>query len=167
MLQRLVFAALLVFSVAAASCGKRLTMESPAIVGAWRSTVQFTSGPFAEAKDLEFMYAFNAGGTMMESSNYDAMPPVPPAYGTWRPVGMDEYELRYEYFVTKPPADVASIPGGGGWLPNGRGVLTERIKLSADRQSFTSKLSFQMLDAAGKPVEGGGEAEGKGVRMGQ
>lgn len=150
-----------------ASCGKHLTLESPAIVGAWRSTVQFTSGPFAEVKDLEFMYVINAGGTLMESSNYDAMPPVPPAYGTWRPVGMDEYELRYEYFATKPPADVASIPTGGGWMPNGRGVLTERVKLSADRQRFTSKLSFQMLDATGKPIEGGGEAEGKGLRMGQ
>ena len=167
MLRRLLLAALLLSSIAASGCGKHLTLESPAIVGAWRSTVQFTSGPFAEVKDLEFMYVFNAGGTLMESSNYDAMPPVPPAYGTWRPVGMDEYELRYEYFATKPPADVATIPTGGGWMPNGRGVLTERIKLSADRQSFTSKLSFQMLDATGKPVEGGGEAEGKGVRMGQ
>ena len=39
-----------------------------------------------ETKDLEFMYAFNVSGTMTESSNYDAAPPVPPAYGVWKKV---------------------------------------------------------------------------------
>src|SRR5713101_6199191 len=48
------------------------------LVGAWRGRVQFRAGPFAAVKDLEFMYVFNAGGTMTESSNYDASPPVPP-----------------------------------------------------------------------------------------
>src|SRR4051812_42743591 len=43
-----------------------------ALVGAWRSHVAFDSGAFANVKDLEFMYVFNAGGTMTESSNYDA-----------------------------------------------------------------------------------------------
>lgn len=151
---------------ALAGCGKRLTAESPALVGAWRSTLQFQSGPFAEIKDVEFMYVFNAGGTMMESSNYDAMPPVPPAYGTWRPVGMDEFELRYEYFTTRPPAHVTTIPADGGWLPSGRGVITERIKLSEDRRRFTSKLTYRLLDAAGNAIEGGGEAEGAGERIG-
>ena len=45
------------------------------------------SGAFAEVKDLEFMYVFNAGGTMIESSNYDGTPPVPSAYGIWKKTG--------------------------------------------------------------------------------
>ena len=60
---------------------------SPALVGAWKSNIQFKDGAFAEVKDLEFLYVFNAGGTMTESSNYDGSPPVPPAYGAWKEVG--------------------------------------------------------------------------------
>ena len=41
------------------------------LVGAWRSKIVFQSGPLAEMKGLEFLYAYNAGGTMTESSNYD------------------------------------------------------------------------------------------------
>ena len=57
------------------------TPRSDELVGAWRSNVQFKSGAFASITDLEFMYVFNAGGTLTESSNYDGVPPVPPAYG--------------------------------------------------------------------------------------
>ena len=64
---------------------------SPDLVGEWRAQLQFTSGAFASIKDLEFMYVFNQGGTMTESSNYDASPPVPPAYGIWRKVGNREF----------------------------------------------------------------------------
>src|SRR4051812_33684080 len=46
--------------------------EADGLTGAWRSKIQFTTGSFAAVKDLEFMYVFNAGGTMTESSNYDA-----------------------------------------------------------------------------------------------
>ena len=62
-------------------------VASPELLGEWRAQLQFTSGAFAAVKDLEFMYVFNSGGTMTESSNYDASPPVPPAYGIWRTVG--------------------------------------------------------------------------------
>lgn len=37
-------------------------------VGAWRSNLQFQTGTFAPIKDLAFLYAFNEGGTMTESS---------------------------------------------------------------------------------------------------
>src|SRR4051812_3339242 len=57
---------------------------SEPLEGAWRSRVQFSSGDFAPVKDLEFLYVFNRGGTMTESSNYDSLPPSPPAYGVWR-----------------------------------------------------------------------------------
>jgi hypothetical protein len=135
------------------------------LIGQWRATLQFSSGAFASVKDLEFMYVFNPGGTMTESSNYDAAPPVPPAYGIWRKVGPREFEAKYEFYVTKAPAAFAEIAKGGGWGPAGRGVFVERISLSEDGGSFTSKIRYDQFDTAGKPAEGGGEATGRGVRL--
>jgi len=137
----------------------------PALVGAWRSNVQFTSGAFAAVHDLEFLYVFNAGGTMTESSNYDGAPPVPPAYGIWRGVGEREFEARYDFFMTKPPAGLGDLTGGGGWMPSGRGVLTERITLAADGKSFTSTVRYEGFGADGKPVPGGGAGKGRGTRL--
>jgi hypothetical protein len=135
------------------------------LVGEWRAQLQFTSGAFATIKDLEFMYSFNQGGTMTESSNYDASPPVPPAYGIWRKVGGREFEAKYEFYVTKAPAAFEEIAKGGGWGLAGRGVFVERITLSEDGKSFTSKIKYDQFDTAGKPAEGGGEATGKGVKL--
>jgi len=135
------------------------------LAGEWRAQLQFSSGAFASIKDLEFMYVFNQGGTLTESSNYDASPPVPPAYGIWRKVGTREFEAKYEFFVTKAPAAVDEIAKGGGWGPAGRGVFVERITLSEDGKSFTSKIKYNQFDTAGKPAEGGGEATGKGVKL--
>ncbi len=135
------------------------------LVGEWRAQLQFTTGAFAPVKDLEFMYVFNQGGTMTESSNYDASPPVPPAYGIWRKVGIGEFEAKYEFYVTKPPAAFGEISKGGGWAPAGRGVFVERIKLSADGNSFTSTIKYVQFDTAGQAAEGGGEATGKGVKL--
>jgi hypothetical protein len=111
------------------------------------------------------MYVFNQGGTMTESSNYDASPPVPPAYGIWRKVGTREFEAKYEFYVTKAPAAFDEIVKGGGWAPGGRGVFVERITLSEDGNSFTSKIEYDQFDTAGKPAEGGGEATGRGVKL--
>ena len=135
------------------------------LVGEWRAQLQFTSGAFAPIKDLEFMYVFNQGGTMTESSNYDASPPVPPAYGIWRKVGDRQFEIKYEFYVTKPPANFEEIAKAGGWGPAGRGVFVERITVSADGKSYTSKIKYDQFDTAGKPAEGGGEATGKGVKL--
>ncbi len=164
-------AALVILAMTVPACSpprpeKDRPTSAPELVGAWRSKVQFKGGPFASVKDLEFMYVFNSGGTMTESSNYDGAPPVPPAYGVWRSVGPGEYEAKYEYYATRPPAGLADLTGGGGWLPSGRGMLVERIKLSAARDSFTSTIRYEALDAAGKPVPGGGEAEGRAGRIG-
>ncbi len=134
------------------------------LAGAWRSSVRFRSGAFAAVKDLEFMYAFHADGTMTESSNYDAAPPVPPAYGVWRRTGARTYEARYEFFFTKPAAKVEDLLEGG-WKPAGRGVLVERITLAPDGNGFTSTLRYDPLDPAGKPMPGGGDAEGKASRI--
>ncbi|HTL99553.1 MAG TPA: hypothetical protein VL503_00355 [Candidatus Omnitrophota bacterium] len=135
-----------------------------ALVGAWRSSVRFDSGAFAPIQDLEFMYVFHDDGTLTESSNYDAAPPVPPAYGVWRTIRPNEFEARYEFYATSPSAPDA-FKSGAGWIPSGRGVLTERIRLSDDGGSFTSTIQYQALDRAGKPAEGGGIAKGRGTKM--
>jgi hypothetical protein len=135
------------------------------LIGAWRAKLQFRSGAFAAVKDLEFMYAFNTGGTMTESSNYDAAPPVPPAYGIWRRIGRNQFEAKYEFYVTRAPASLAEVTKGGGWLPTGRGVFTETITLSDGGDSWTSRIRYEAVDPTGRPVEGGGEADGRGVRL--
>ena len=149
----------------AAGCTADRTVRQAPLVGAWRSSVEFKTGPFAGVKDLEFMYVFNAGGTLTESSNYDAAPPVPPAYGVWHPVGSSTFEARYEYFSTAV-RDSAAFRSGAGWQPSGRGVLRERITLSPDGRTFKSTLRYESLGPQGEPVEAGGEAEGRAVRIG-
>lgn len=140
--------------------------EPDALVGAWRSQIRASSGMLVEMKDLEFMYVFNAGGTMTESSNYDGAPPVPPAYGVWRKKAPREFEARYAFYVTKPPGAFEDIVKGGGWTPNGYGVLTEKITVAEDGKTYRSTLGYTLFDAAGKPAEGGGEATGAGIRIG-
>ena len=135
------------------------------LAGAWRSSLQFKTGPLATVKDLQFMYAFTAGGTLTESSNYDGAPPVPPAYGVWRPMGPNLYEARYEFFATAPSSPGA-FKDGGGWLPSGRGVFTERITLSADGRSFASTIRYEAFGLRGEAVPGGGDATGRAVRIG-
>jgi hypothetical protein len=140
--------------------------EPDALAGAWRAQLRFRSGAFVDMKDLEFMYVFNAGGTMTESSNYDGAPPVPPAYGVWRKTGPGQYELKYSFYVTKAPAAFDEIAKGGGWLPAGIGVFTEKITLSDDGKSYKAAITYAAFDQLGKPAEGGGEATGSGTRMG-
>ncbi len=153
--------ALVVASLAAWTVGA----ADSSLVGAWRSSLQFETGAFAAIRNLEFMYVFNAGGTLTESSNYDGAPPVPPAYGVWREVGPNEFEAKYEYFATTPSVQDEFLKGAG-WLPAGRGVFSERIKLSPDGRSFTSTIRYQALNERGEPVEGGGEAIGRAERIG-
>lgn len=50
-------------------------------------------------------------------------------------------------------------------LDSGRGVMTERIKLAADGDAFTSTITYEMLDPQGKPAAGGGKASGRAVRI--
>ena len=140
--------------------------DAPApIIGAWRSSLQFSSGAFAGIKDLEFMYVFNQGGTLTESSNYDGAPPVPPAYGVWRAISATEFEAKYEFYITAPaPPD--AFKTGAGWLPSGRGIFIERITLSPDGKTFTSTITYEALDTHGQPIAGGGTAEGHAVRIG-
>ncbi len=153
--------------IAIAGCGRAPRSSAPpALVGAWRSHVQFSGGSFAAIKDLEFLYVFNAGGTLTESSNYDQVPPVPPAYGEWRSAGDRQFEAKYTFFTTNAPTDPKVLTTGGGWTPAGSGVLTERITLAADGRSFDSTIGLDLFDASGKSVTGGGQATGHGTRAG-
>lgn len=167
--------ALLSIAIVLTGCSPSSSAESPqtetkssapsALIGAWESNVRFTSGAFASMKDLRFLYVFNAGGTMTESSNYDGAPPVPPAYGVWREVGPSKFEAKYIFYQTSPPAAFKDIAGGGGWLPAGHGVLTETFTLGADGNSFDSKIKWDSFDMAGKPSPGGGEGTTHGTRI--
>ena len=121
-------------SAVPSACLAQTGKGSDNLVGAWRGQVQFTTGAFAETKDLEFMYVFNVGGTMTESSNYDAAPPVPPAYGVWKKVGIRKYEAKYQFFQSKAVASADELVKGGGWAPDGYGTLSQKITLIGGRQ---------------------------------
>lgn len=164
--------ALLATLLTIAACGNA-TPPAPAasaqrdtVAGAWRSQIRFESGALAGMKDLEFMYVFNAGGTLTESSNYDGAPPVPPAYGVWRQSGPRQFEARYTFYSTRPPGSFDEIAKGGGWSPSGIGVLTEVVTLADDGKSYRSTIAYAAFDPAGKPVDGGGTGTGVGTRIG-
>jgi hypothetical protein len=157
--------ALLAASCGGASSPAALPSERDSLVGAWRSQIHFSGGALAQMKGLEFMYVFNEGGTMTESSNYDGAPPVPPAYGLWRKSGPRQFEAKYVFYSTKPPENLEEIVKGGGWLPAGHGVLLERITLSEDGVTFESRIAYTAFDPAGEPVPGAGEGQGRGVRI--
>jgi hypothetical protein len=138
--------------------------DSP-LTGEWRAKLQFKDGILASYKDLEFMYSFNAGGTLTESSNHDANPPVPPAYGIWRQTGAREFQAKYEFFITEAPPDFATIQTGGGWKPTARGVFQETITLSPDRKTYIAQVKLNVFNPAGQPIEGGGQATAYGQKL--
>jgi hypothetical protein len=159
------FSAVLTLLSLSIACTSETATESASLIGAWRSTVEFETGAFAQITDLKFMYVFNAGGTLTESSNYDGAPPVPPAYGVWRMIGPNEFEARFEFFSTAP-SKVDAFMKGAGWPPSGRGVFTERIEVSRDAQTFTSTIRYEVFGLRDEPLDGGGTASGAGVRIG-
>jgi hypothetical protein len=135
------------------------------IVGAWKGKVEFKTGAFAEMKNWEFMWVFNNGGTMTESSNYDGVPPTPPAYGIWKKIGDRQYEARYEFFITQIPASFEDLTKAGGFPPAGYGVLLEKIILSADGQSYSSTIKLKLFDQTGKQTVFNDEATAEAKRM--
>jgi hypothetical protein len=139
--------------------------STDSLVGAWRASVRFADGPFASLANLEFLYVFNAGGTMTESSNYDGAPPAPPAYGIWRRVGDRVYEAKYLFWMTQPPSKLDDVTSGGGWMPAGHGEFTERITLATDGRTFTSTMRYEQFDIDGKP-NATATAEVRGRRVG-
>lgn len=142
-----------------------LASASEALKGAWRAKIHFERGPFAQLKDLEFMLVFNQGGTLTESSNYDAAPPVPPAYGIWRASGPRQFEATYVFYVTNGPKKLEELTAGGGWTPAGFGVFKERIQLTEDGQTYTSTIDYSQFDNQGKPSAEAVRAQARGRRI--
>ena len=96
------------------------------------------------------MYVFNAGGTMTESSNYDGVPPVPPAYGVWRrPASARSKRRTSGSSRSRWTAD--ELIKNGSWMPDD-GTIRQTITLSADGNSFTSRITIELFDKAGKPI---------------
>jgi hypothetical protein len=136
------------------------------LVGAWRSKIVFRSGPLAEMKGLEFLYAYNAGGTMTESSNYDeAANSSPPAYGVWKQIDSRTFETKYVFYTTKAPGPDDRAPNNSDWWPAGHGVLTETITLSNDGQTYTSAIKLAIFDRAGTTITDRGDGTGAGTRI--
>ncbi len=159
-------AALLATSLAAAAFADSHAAPTTAgLTGAWRAQMHFTAGAFVDMKDLEFMYVYNAGGTLTESSNYDAAPPVPPAYGIWRRTAANRFQSRYVFYITKAPASFQDITKGGGWAPDGHGVFTEQITLAADGNSYSATVTYAAFDVNGKPAQGSGVGTATGTRI--
>ena len=143
-----------------------LSADRGTLVGAWRSKIVFRNGPLAEMKDLEFLYAYNAGGTMTESSNYDeAANSSPPAYGVWKQIGPRRFETKYVFYTTKAPGPSDGALTGSDWWPAGHGVLTETLSLSEDGQTYTSTIRLATFDRTGTAIPGDGEGTGSGTRI--
>ena len=159
------FAIALFASAGPSTCLAQAGKGNDNLAGAWQGKVQFTTGALADTKDLEFMYVFNAGGTMTESSNYDAAPPVPPAFGVWRKVGVRKYEAKYNFYQSKAVSSADELVKGGGWAPDGYGILSQKITLSPDGNSFDSKVALELFGKDGKVMAGGGEATASGKRI--
>ena len=147
------------------SCSEQKNPQIDNIVGAWKGKVQFKTGVYAEIKDFEFMWVFNAGGTMTESSNYDGVPPTPPAYGIWKKTGNKQYEARYEFYWNKVPASYEELARAGGFPNAGYGVLSEKIILSEDEKSYSSIIKFNLFDQTGKQTVFNDEATAEANRM--
>jgi hypothetical protein len=143
--------------------GPSFQVNGGTLVGAWRSKIVFRSGMLAEMKDLEFLYSYNAGGTMTESSNYDeAANSSPPAYGVWKQTDARQFTTKYVFYTTKAPDAGTGAPTGSDWWPAGHGVLTETITLSDDGQTYASTIKLTLFDNNGTPITGAGEGTGGG-----
>ncbi len=155
---------LAVLAAVSMSCGNAPAPESEQLVGAWKGPVQFTAGVFAEIKDFEFMRVYNAGGTMTESSNYDGVPPTPPAYGVWRKVSERQYQSRYQFYWNNLPASFEEMTENGGFSPGGYGVIDEDITLSEDGNSYKAKIKAALFDKSGTRVDSA-EADASAERI--
>ncbi len=136
--------------IAGAACSKSAppgaTPKTPSLEGGWRSHVTFTSGPF-KGVPFQFLITYSAGGGMVESSNFDEVPPVPPAYGSWGKTGANTFKNTYIFWTTKGDASK-------GWTFSGSGILNEDITLSAAGDSYTSTIHYQLYDRKDQPVTG-------------
>jgi hypothetical protein len=75
------------------------------------------------------------------------------------------YEAKYQFFQSRAVISADEVVKGGGWAPNGYGVVTQSFTLSADGRTFDAKAMLELFDKEGKPMAGGGEATAKGARI--
>jgi hypothetical protein len=139
--------------LACAACGGKKTAakpQLPSLEGGWRSRVTFTSGPF-KGRPFQFLITYSAGGGMIESSNYDESPPVPPAYGSWGRTGQNAFKSTYIFWTTKP---VAAGDAAKGWTFSGSGILSESITIAGTGDAYTSTISYQLYDTSDNPLPG-------------
>ena len=84
--------------------------------------LQFTSGAFAPAKDLEFMYVLNLGRhhdrVVVRRRRASRCRRPTESGGRSDP---REFEAKYEFYVTKAPAAFAEIAKGSGVESGGDG----------------------------------------------
>ena len=111
-------------SAAQAAPAPKPAGEPTGLIGAWRAHISFTDGAFADEGPGVQLRLQRRRNTRRRSSNYDAAPPVPPAYGIWRRTGARTFQSKYVFYVTKSPASFDDIKKGGGWAPDGHGVFT-------------------------------------------
>jgi hypothetical protein len=147
------------------SCVEQKQPQTTNLVGTWKGKVQFNTGEYAKIKDFEFMWVYNSGGTMTESSNYDGVPPTPPAYGIWKKIGEKQYETHYEFYWNNVPASYEELAKTGGFPNAGYGVLSENIILSDDGKSYSSTIKFNLFDQSGKQLVFNDEASAEAKRM--
>jgi hypothetical protein len=147
------------------SCDEKNILQTDELVGAWKGKVQFKTGAYSEIKDFEFMWVYNSGGTMTESSNYDGVPPTPPAYGIWKKTEDKQYETHYEFYWNNVPASYEELAKTGGFPNAGYGVLSENIILSDDGKSYSSTIKFNLFDKSGKQTVFNEEGTAETKRM--
>jgi hypothetical protein len=129
--------------------------------GAWRVQVTVESGPFRGSQ--QFLVMYSAGGGMVESSNFDEAPPVPPAYGSWVASGESGFRSTYVFFTTEA---VDRLDAGAGWEFSGSGKFRESITVGPSGNDYTSRLSYELYDTADAPLAGqSGEGYGVGRRI--
>jgi hypothetical protein len=104
---------------------------------------------------------YSAGGGMMESSNFDAAPPVPPAYGSWATSVDGGFRSTYVFFTTEA---VDRLDAGAGWEFSGSGKFREAITVGPNGDDYSSRLSYELYDTADALLAG---QSGEGYAVGR
>lgn len=79
--------------------------------------------------------------------------------------GLRRYEAKYQFFQSKAVTKADELVKAGGWGPDGYGILAHKVTLSADGNSFDSRITLELFDKDGKPATGGGEGTATGQRL--
>ena len=67
---------------------------------------------------------------------------------------------------SKAVSSADELVKGGGWAPDGYGILTQKITLAADGNSFESGITLELSTRMEKSWQSEAEASGSGKRLG-